>query len=105
MGQTQQQKTRCSELTGGECDQGGDRLCLAKHDVDAKRKEESRMLPILSACAKEDEEMDESKLEAKDEEVAEPEPVAVSKHSKFDPRVFSSLDLPMTPRNHFWFVQ
>ncbi|CAJ1949289.1 unnamed protein product [Cylindrotheca closterium] len=47
----------------------------------------------ISQTIQEDEEVEEIELETK-EEVEAPKPVAVSKHSKFDPRVFSSLDPP-----------
>lgn len=46
----------------------------------------------ISQTIQEDEEIEELELETKEE--VESKPVAVSKHSKFDPRVFSTLDPP-----------
>ena len=64
----------------------------------------SDSLPVLKAASGvsqailEDEEMDQDDMEAKEdekeEEQEEVQPVAVSAHSKFDPRVFSVLDPP-----------
>ena len=59
-------------------------------------------LPVLKSASGvsqvilEDEEMDQDDMEAKEEEeiVEEVQPVSVSIHSKFDPRVFSDLDPP-----------
>jgi regulator of nonsense transcripts 2 len=48
----------------------------------------------VSHVIQEDEEMEESPLEPKVEEEKEAEPVAVSRHSKYDPRVPTTLDLP-----------
>ena len=47
----------------------------------------------ISQTIQEDEEMEEAELEVKEEEAA-PEPVAVSEHSKYDPRVPSLQDPP-----------
>ena len=64
----------------------------------------SDSLPVLKAASGvsqvilEDEEMEQDDMEAKEEEEEEKQeevqPVAVSSHSKFDPRVFSVLDPP-----------
>ena len=48
----------------------------------------------VSQTIQEDEEMDEGNLEPKAEEMAVPTPVAVSPHSKYDPRVPTILDPP-----------
>jgi regulator of nonsense transcripts 2 len=48
----------------------------------------------VSQTIQEDEEMDEAGLEAQEETPQEPQPVAVSRHSKYDPRVPTPLDPP-----------
>jgi regulator of nonsense transcripts 2 len=50
----------------------------------------------VSGAIQEDEEMEDSNLETK-EEVAPPKPVAVSQYSKYDPRVPTQVDLPNSP--------
>ena len=48
----------------------------------------------VSQTIQEDEEMEEAELETQEETIQAPQPVAVSRHSKYDPRVPSPLDTP-----------
>lgn len=70
-----------------------------KHAEEEKQSTEDQNIPVFNSAGgttqtiHEDEEIDDGNLETKEEEVA-PKAVAVSRHSRFDPRVPSPLDQP-----------
>jgi len=69
---------------------------VAQAQADAETEDKLPVFNSTSAISQtiqEDEEVGDMELETK-EEVEAPKPVAVSQHSKFDPRVFSALDPP-----------